>query len=312
VMLLAVRPPALRPLPSWPAFLELMGFGAGFTTARVANFLANQGDNLVVGRTLGPEALGIYTRAYQLMAVPTTLFGDVLDRVLFPTMARVQGDPARLAAAYLQAVASIALVMLPVGVVMTVVAPEFITVLFGPRWSAVIFPFQVFAIALLFRTSYKMSDSLARATGAVYRRAWRQIIYAALVFLGAWVGSRWGVGGVAIGVLASLTINFLLMAQLSLKILQTSWRRFLEAHVPAMLTASLAGALALLSITLLRHSAAGPLLRLLGASLVTCSGMALVLWQAPRPLLGPYGLKMMTLLRSHPPVPGIQPLRPQG
>ena len=101
-----------------------MDFGVGFTVARVANFLANQGDNIVVGRMLGPQALGIYTRAYQLMAVPTTLFGDVLDRVLFPTMAKVQGDAPRLAAAYLQAVASIALVMLPLGVVMTVLAPE--------------------------------------------------------------------------------------------------------------------------------------------------------------------------------------------
>jgi O-antigen/teichoic acid export membrane protein len=155
IILLAARPPSLRPAPSWRAFLDLIDFGAGFTAARVANFMANQGDNLVVGRVLGPVPLGIYTRAYQLMAVPTTLFGDVLDRVLFPTMARVQGDTQRLASAYLQAVASIALVMLPVGVVLTVVAPEFITVLLGPRWGEVVLPFQVFAIALLFRTSYK-------------------------------------------------------------------------------------------------------------------------------------------------------------
>ncbi len=31
------------------------------------------------------------------MSVPTGLLGDVLDKVLFPTMARVQDDPRRLA-----------------------------------------------------------------------------------------------------------------------------------------------------------------------------------------------------------------------
>ena len=297
-ILLSVRPPALRPLPSWRAFVELMNFGAGFTAARVANFMANQGDNLVVGRVLGPQALGIYTRAYQLMAVPTTLFGDVLDRVLFPTMAKVQNDPPRLAGAYLQAVASIALVMLPIGVVMTVLAPEVVVTLLGPKWVEVIPPFQVFAIGLLFRTSYKMSDSISRATGAVYRRAWRQAIYASLVFVGAWVGSRWGVTGVSIGVLASLLINFFLMADLSLTVAHTTWRRFIEAHVPAMLTALLAGGTTWLSITLLRHSEAGPLLRLLGALLATTAAMGLALWAIPRPLLGPYGIRMVSLLGS--------------
>lgn len=311
-ILLAFRPPALRPLPSWRAFVELMDFGVGFTAARVANFLANQGDNLVVGRMLGPQALGIYTRAYQLMAVPTTLFGDVLDRVLFPTMAKVQGDAQRLAAAYLQAVASIALVMLPIGVVMTVLAPEFIIVLLGPKWVDVIPPFQVFAIGLLFRTSYKMSDSIARATGAVYRRAWRQAIYAALVFIGAWVGSRWGVRGVAVGVLASLVINFILMADLSLAVAHTTWRRFAEAHVPAVLNAVLAGGIAWLSVLALRHGGAGPVLRLVGAALVTLAAMALALWAIPRPLLGPYGMRMITLLGSFLRPGAIQHLRAHG
>jgi O-antigen/teichoic acid export membrane protein len=311
-MLLSVRPPALRPLPSWRAFVELMDFGAGFTAARIANFMAQQGDNLVVGRVLGPQALGIYTRAYQLMAVPTTLFGDVLDRVLFPTMARVQGDPPRLAAAYLQAVASIALVMLPIGVIMTVLAPEVIVVLLGSRWVEVIPPFQVFAIGLLFRTSYKMSDSISRATGAVYRRAWRQAIYAALVFAGAWVGSRWGVTGVSVGVLVSLLINFVLMADLSLAVAHTTWRRFAEAHVPAMLTAVLAGSITWLSITVLRHSGASPLLRLVGASLVTLAAVGLALWAMPRPLLGPYGIRMLSLLGSFLPGRGIQRLSAHG
>jgi O-antigen/teichoic acid export membrane protein len=297
-VLLSLHPPALRPAPSWVAFRHLIDFGAGFTAARVANFLANQGDNIVVGRILGPASLGIYTRAYQLMAVPTTLFGDVLDRVLFPTMARVQRDPQRLAAAYLQAVASIALVMLPLGVVLTVLAPEFITVLLGPRWGAVVPPFQVFAIALLFRTSYKMSDSLARATGAVYRRAWRQVIYASLVFGGAWAGSAWGVAGVAVGVLASLTLNFFLMAHLSLVVSHTSWRAFAEAHAPAALTALVAGGTALLAVTALRESGAGPLARLVGAMLTTGLIVAAALWRVPGLLLGPYGVKMWSQVRA--------------
>jgi O-antigen/teichoic acid export membrane protein len=309
LMLIPVHPPSWRPLPSWRAFRELLDFGAGQTAARVASFLANQGDNIVVGRALGPVALGVYTRAYQLMAVPATLFGNALDRVLFPTLARVQDDEARLAGAYLRAVAWIALVMLPAGVVFAVLAHEIITVVLGAQWGEVVGPFQVFAIALLFRTSYKMSDALARATGAMYRRAWRQALYAALVFGGAWVGSHWGIVGVALGVLGSLAVNFFLMAHLSLTLANVTWRRFGQAHLPAMLCAALAGTLALFSITILRHNVASPALRLFGAILFTATGLALALWRTPRPLLGQDGLHIVGLLRGLVHSRVISPLR---
>lgn len=309
VLLLWVRPPAWKPLPSWAALRELLSFGAGFTLARVANLLADQGDNVVVGRVMGPAPLGIYTRAFQLMSVPTTLFGEVIDRVLFPTLARVQHEKERLAGAYLQAVASVALIMLPIGVVLGVLAREVVIVLLGSRWMEVVVPFQVFALGLLFRTSFRMSDSLTRATGVVYRRAWRQFVFAALVILGAWVGSSWGVSGVAAGVLASLTVNFFLMAHLSLGVAGLSWRRFAEAHVHAVLAAAVAGILALVSVSALREAGAPALVRLFGATIVTIAGMGLALWWSPRSLMGPYGLRLVTQLRELAPTHGFPLLR---
>ena len=108
----------------------------------------------------------------------------------------------RLAAAYLRAVALIALLVLPLSAALILLAPEVVRVALGPRWGLAVAPFQILGIGMLFRTSYKMSDSIARSTGAVYRRAWRQVIYAALVVVGAWVGQHWGIAGVAWGALA--------------------------------------------------------------------------------------------------------------
>ena len=77
------QPHAKRPLLETLAMRELLYFGGGFTLARIGNYLAGQGDNLVVGRSLGPIALGLYAHAYNLMAAPAILVGQVLDRVLF-------------------------------------------------------------------------------------------------------------------------------------------------------------------------------------------------------------------------------------
>src|SRR5439155_10953704 len=119
-------------------------------------------------------------------------------------------------------------------VALVLLAPEAVHVLLGARWTRVVAPFQILAIGMLFRTSYKMSDSLTRATGAVYRRAWRQVVYAGLVIGGAWIGQHWDLTGVAWGVLASLTINFLLMAQLSLTVAGLTWTSLWHMHVPGV------------------------------------------------------------------------------
>ncbi len=298
-IVLIAEPPKLEPRPTTTAFYELMGYGMGQSAGRIGVFLANQADNAVVGRFLGAVALGLYSRAYQLMAVPTLLLGDVLDRVLFPTMARVQDDPRRLASGYLQGTAVVALLTLPAGIVAAVLAPELVLVAFGSKWADLIPPFQVLALGMMFRTSYRMSDSLSRATGKVYRRAWRQWLYAALVFLGAWVGHFWGVTGVAMGVLVALFVNYLLMAQLSLSVGHIPWLRFLQVQLPAVWLMLVAGGITIAVVTTTRHLGLPPLVGLLVGSLSALGGVLLAATLVPRLALGEYGMRIRDTLLGY-------------
>lgn len=239
----ALAPHSVRPLLAPSAARELLGYGGGHTLAKAANWLARQGDNFVVGRMLGPAALGLYTKAYQLMTMPANLFGKAADNVLFPSMAAVQHDHERLRRAYLRSVGLIALLALPVSAVAATMSRELILVLLGDDWLPLKAAFDVMVFGILFRTSYKLSDSLVRAMGAVYRRAWRQGVYAGLVIGGAWIGQQAGIEGVAVAVLVAVTVNFALMAHLSVRLVDSGWRQFGLAHVPgALLAAVMAGA----------------------------------------------------------------------
>jgi O-antigen/teichoic acid export membrane protein len=295
-ILLRLSPALIPARPSWRSLVELMDYGVGQSMSRVGVILANQGDNLVVGRWLGAVPLGNYSRAYQLMAVPAGLLGDVLDKVLFPTMARVQDDPRRLAAAFLRGTALLALVTLPVGVVAAVLAPEVVAVAFGSRWAGLVAPFQVLALGMMFRTCYRMSDSLSRATGKVYRRAWRQGLFALLVFLGALVGQTRGIVGVAAGVLLAFFLNYVSMAQLSLGITQVSWGRFLRVQMPAVRLSLVVGAVTLATMIGMRHSGLPPVIGL-AAGMLAAAGSALgAAWAAPTFALGHDGVHARDLL----------------
>ncbi len=244
-LLLVFRPVSLRPCFDRDSARVLMHYGGGFTLGRFFNYAALQGDYVVVGSTLSATALGIYGRAYQLLATPAMLLGQIIDRVLFPMQAELQHDKARLANQYRRAVSLVALVMLPLSAFIFVLAPQIVALILGDRWGGVVTPLRLLSISLLARASYKLSDTLARALGLVYARAARQLVYAVLVVVGALIGQRWGVSGVAACVAVAVIANFGLMAHLIVGATGLTWTAFAAAHrrgavLAGMLTATVA------------------------------------------------------------------------
>jgi PST family polysaccharide transporter len=285
----AVTRHAVRPSLNLRASRDLLSFGFGHSLAQVGTMFSQQGDNLVVGRWLGSAALGIYGRAYGLMVMPSTVFGKIVNRVLFPVMSKVQDERERLAGAYERALAIVALVSLPVSAVLWVVAPEFVPALLGPKWSAVVLPFRLFTIGLFFRMSSRISDVCTKAAGAVYSRALIQGIYAAMVMGGAYVGQRWGVGGVAVAVSIAMGINWLTMAALSRSVTGLSWPRFARAQAPGAFLALLVGCLVALTVqgTRVAH-VPGPLV--LAVGVLTATAALYAVWRLrARLFLGPHG-----------------------
>ena len=120
-------------------------------------------------------------------------------------------------------------------------APELIPLILGPAWTAAVVPFRLFSISLLFRMSSKISDAATKAAGEVYKRAMIQFAYAAMVVVGAIIGQRWGVGGVAVCVSVAMGINWLNMAQLGRTVTGLDWGRFTRAQLPAAMLALVIG-----------------------------------------------------------------------
>jgi O-antigen/teichoic acid export membrane protein len=247
---------------------DLLGTSGGIILGNLGSYAARNGDNLVVVRWLGVAALGLYDRAYALMAMPATLVGQVLDDVLFPAMAQIQSDRARVGAAYRRCVAGVALVSLPLSAVIVIAAPEIVVLMLGPKWAAAAVPFRILAVGTLFRTSYKISESLSRALGAVYHSAWRQWAYAALVVAGAIAGRGWGLAGVSWAVLLAIFANYLSTAQLGLRLVSMTWRDYLGAHAAGLKAAAVVGGPALLAASVARAWLPAHPVAILAATLV--------------------------------------------
>jgi O-antigen/teichoic acid export membrane protein len=234
-----VRP--RRPSVMFRSAKRLFGFGSAYSLSQLGNWMATNGDNLVVTSTLGPASLGIYARAYQLLVQPANLIGSVSDRVLFPAMSRIQDDHGRLTRAYVAVNSLIALITAPVSVLLFVLAPEIVAILLGPGWEKVALPLRIFAVVLLPRTAYKISGSLTRATGAVLGGAVRQWIYAGEVVVGCAIGSHWGINGVAYGASLAIVAHMLTMLKFSARLERGLVWRVLRAYTKALPVAAAVG-----------------------------------------------------------------------
>ncbi len=284
---------------------DLVVYAGGMTAARGFNFLALNGDNSVVGNRMSAAALGAYKNAYLLAAFPAQMLGQVMDRVIFPVISRFQDNLERVASAYLRGVSLVATMTIPASVLAVLVAPELIHLLLGGghKWDDVVLPFQIMAAGLLFRTSYKISDSLARAMGTVYRRAWRQGAYAAAVIVGALIGTYFGLGWVAFGVTIAIFINYLLMAQLSIQTAKITWGRFVVCQIRGLALAGLVAAVAIPVVLALRSALpSGSVLTnleiILAGTVSALAALGLAWLLRPELTLGDDGRWLIAVIRS--------------
>lgn len=106
---------------------HFVGFGACLLGSEVIKTLRLQGDKLVIGATLGAEALGLYFFAFNAGLSLATAISTAFARVAFPMVA-VSDNRARATA---EMVATGLLVTTPVVVLQALLAPYYVPLLLG-------------------------------------------------------------------------------------------------------------------------------------------------------------------------------------
>lgn len=182
-----------------------------FSTLFSVSAAATQGDNLVVATILGNAPLGLYSRAYRLMALPANALGDTVDTVLFPVILKSRNDVAAIVQGVGMATRLISRVILPIGATSVVIGPAIVGILLGPQWTDAGPAFQILATAMYFRIAGKPLAATLRGLGHQGLLTGIVGANAVTIVVAAIVGSRWGINGVAAGVSAALVIYFSLL-----------------------------------------------------------------------------------------------------
>jgi O-antigen/teichoic acid export membrane protein len=184
---------------SMASLRDLSSFSLNVFGTRIVFYFNRNADNLLVGRFLGPSALGAYTVAYNLMLAPIGRIAMPLVEVLFPAFSRMQDDKARIGALWLRAVRVVGTITIPGMIGLALVAPEFVHVTLGDKWDAAVPVIQILAWVGLMQSLQGMNSSILQAcdrTGLLLRCAIVTVVASVIAFA---VGVQWGIVGVAAG-----------------------------------------------------------------------------------------------------------------
>jgi PST family polysaccharide transporter len=237
-LILAIQPQGFaRPDPR--ALREAMTFSWYVVVTRISWYMQSASDSLIIGRVLGPNALGVYSMAFSLAMLPVEKVAALVSSVTTALFAAVQ-DNAPAARRYLLLLTEgFALIAFPATLGIALVANEAVTVVLGPKWAAVVAPLQVFAFYAAFKSVQTLPAQVLFVTGGARLAMWNSFATALVLPTAFYLGTHWGIAGVAavwliVHPIASIPINWFVFRRTELRISQ-----YLRALWPAF-TGSLA------------------------------------------------------------------------
>ncbi|VXC20760.1 MOP flippase family protein [Massilia sp. 9I] len=212
---------------AWDEIRGITGYSLNLAGYNIFYYFAQNLDNLLIGRFLGSEALGLYDLAYKLMTFPMQAISAVFGRVMLPYYARAQDDLPRFRQAFLRVAGTIAFVTFPMMIGLLAVREHFVFAVFGEAWAQVVPLLAMFAPLAAIRSVLTTTGSIYVATGHTGLQLRWGIASNLIVFAGLAAGLKWGINGVAAGF--TLTSLLLLYPNLAIPF------RLIGLRVPALL-----------------------------------------------------------------------------
>jgi len=130
---------AIKPLLSF----SMYQFGFNFI-----NYFSRNLDNILVGKYLGAGSLGIYEKAYQLMAYPLQLLTHAFTPAIQPVLRQYANDVEKIEHIHRDFTFKLSLLGAVAGLAIFLLAEVIVRVALGPNWAGVVPLIHVLAIAI--------------------------------------------------------------------------------------------------------------------------------------------------------------------
>ncbi|WP_158705089.1 MOP flippase family protein [Salinibacter altiplanensis] len=184
---------------SWEATKELMRFSLNLLGEKTINYWVRQVDDILIGKVLGSDPLGLYRYAYKIMLFPTRKISGVVSRVMFPSLSTIQEDTERVRQVFFRMIRTIALLTFPMMLGLMAVSHSFVVGVLGNQWSEMVPILRVFCVIGLVQSVGTLKGNIFLSQGRTDLMFRLGLFTKPVLISGIVIGLQWGVNGVAFG-----------------------------------------------------------------------------------------------------------------
>lgn len=158
----------------WPGWntsqaRQLLRFGLPLAGASLLLLGVYNVDSAIVGATLGPVALGLYSLAFNISSWPVRAISEAARRVSFAGFSRVAGTSEQLSDGFARAIGLVMAAAVPACVMLGALAEPVIHLVYGQRWTPAAPVLTLLSVLGLLRVVYEISYDCLAAAGKRHR-----------------------------------------------------------------------------------------------------------------------------------------------
>lgn len=150
---------------SMNSFKNLFSYGSKLLTSSLIGTIYEHMTTIAIGKFYTAKDLGFYSRGQQFAHLPSIAIIDVLGRVTFPILAKLQNEDDRLIQVYRKYIQITSMIIFFLLTLLAAMAKPLIIFLLTDKWSEAILFLQIFCFAFMFEHISKLNLNLLQVKG---------------------------------------------------------------------------------------------------------------------------------------------------
>jgi len=200
------------------------------------NYWVRNVDNILIGKNLGEEILGYYSRAYNLMLLPVRQISGAINRVLLPTFSIIKIDKQKVWQNYSRVLSLTAFIVFPLMGFGYLFARELIIILYGHKWLNMVPIFKGLCFLGSIQSIAVYCGSIFSSQAKTYMQLKLGLFTKPLMIIGIVLGLYSnGVMGVVWGYTITSTITFFIESYFILLILNQNYFQIIKSIYKEMI-----------------------------------------------------------------------------
>ena len=218
---------------------KFIRYGKWAVASNLANYVNNAIDGAFLSNLLGPQRLGIYSKARDFSIIPSSYIAQISMKVGFPSIAKIQDEPEAIRGALSKLYELTLFLSLPFSVILFTQAHHLIELLLVDTWQEVVFPLKFLLIAMMFRGFIIITSPLFNGLGKpnlYFGSIMVQIItsFFALMYL----VPRYDIMGAAYATILAMGVTFLFTSFAAIRLTKLNVLKLIPSTVMIVLSSA--------------------------------------------------------------------------